>query len=150
MPAMPERRRGRGLRPLLVLGLLLALFVQVYVTLRIKAPTFDEPAHIGAGLSYLKTGEFKVNLQHPPLLKEIGAVPLVLTGVRWPMTPQSWGEISRDPDPWFQWQLGLDVIFGNDREQVMFWSRLPFLGLTLLLAGLVYAWGRRLVGEGAA
>ncbi len=32
---------------------------------RIKTPTYDEPVHIGGGLSYLRTREFKVNLQHP-------------------------------------------------------------------------------------
>ena len=31
---------------------------------RVKTPTYDEPVHIGAGLSYLRTREFKVHLQH--------------------------------------------------------------------------------------
>jgi hypothetical protein len=37
------------------------------------SPTFDEPVHLVAGRSYLRTREFKVNLQHPPLLEELAA-----------------------------------------------------------------------------
>jgi hypothetical protein len=147
---MSERHQGSGLRPLLVFGLLLVFFLQGFSTLGLKSPTFDEPAHIGAGFSYLKTHEFKVNLQHPPLLKEIGALPLLLIGARWPMSPDAWAEITDDPDPWVQWQLGMDVIFGNDSGRVLFWTRLPFLLLATLLGFLIYAWGRRLAGETAA
>lgn len=144
-----ERTIPTGSR--LILGLCLAvLFLQAYPSLSLKTPTFDEPAHIGAGLSYLKTGDFRINLQHPPLLKEIGALPLALIGVNLPVGDEEWERISREPDPFLQWDLGQQVIYQNDYERVMFWSRLPFLGLALLLGYLIYAWGRRLLGETAA
>jgi hypothetical protein len=144
-----ERRIPIGSR--LILGLCLAaLFAQGYPSLSLKTPTFDEPAHIGAGLSYLKTGQFRLNLQHPPLLKEIGALPLVLLGVRWPFGDEEWARLTGDQDPFVQWEVGQRVIFQNDPDRVMFWSRLPFLLLALLLGGLVYAWGRRIAGEAAA
>jgi hypothetical protein len=144
-----ERKIPTGSR--LILGLCLAvLFLQAYPSLSLKTPTFDEPAHIAAGLSYLKTGDFRINLQHPPLLKEIGALPLALIGVNWPVGEDEWERLSREPDPFLQWDLGQQVIYQNDYERVMFWSRLPFLGLALLLGCLIYAWGRRVVGETAA
>lgn len=144
-----ERKIPIGSR--LIIGLCLAvLFAQAYPSLSLKTPTFDEPAHIAAGLSYLKTGDFRINLQHPPLLKEIGALPLVLIGVDWPLGEDEWQMVSREPDPFLQWDLGQRVIYQNDYEKVMFWSRLPFLGLALLLGYLIYLWGRRLVGETAA
>jgi Dolichyl-phosphate-mannose-protein mannosyltransferase len=148
MRAMAGRERGS--HPLILGGLLSVFFLQMFTAVPIKSPTFDEPAHIGAGLSYLRTGEFKVNSQHPPLLKEIGALPLFLQGARLPVSPDVWNSIGDRPPVYFQWQLGRDVIFGNDPDRVMFWSRLPFIGLAVLLGGLLVAWGRRLLGATAA
>lgn len=144
------RRREWASHPLVLGGLVLVFFLQVFTESRTKSPTFDEPAHIGAGLSYLKTGDFKVNPQHPPLLKEIAALPLLLIGARFPITPQDWEAIGDTPYPFFQWQLGHDVIFGNGAERVMAWSRFPFVLLSVVLAGLIVAWGRRLLGATAA
>ena len=146
---MRDGKRGSGWGVAAAVGLLL-LGLQAYPLIRMKSPTFDEPAHIGAGLSYLKTGEFKINLQHPPLLKEIAAVPLVLTGTRWPVSPGDWAAVTSDPDPFLQWQIGSDVLYQNNPEKVLFWARLPFLGLTLLLGWAIFAWGREMVGAPAA
>ncbi len=145
-----SRRPEWGTHPLVLSGLVLVFFLQMFTASPIKTPTFDEPAHIGAGLSYLKTGDFKVNPQHPPLLKEIGALPLVLMGIRFPISREDWKGIGARPHPFFQWQLGRDIIFGNDPDRVMFWSRLPFILLAVLLGALVVSWGRRLLGATAA
>jgi hypothetical protein len=147
---MMPARRGFAEHPLFVGLLLAALAAQAFFSSRIKTATFDEPAHIGAGLSYLKTGDFKVNLQHPPLLKELAALPLVLIGARFPVPPDVWDDVTTPPQGHFQWVLGDEVLFQNGADRVLFWSRLPFLGLTLLLGWLLFRWGRRLVGGTAA
>jgi hypothetical protein len=136
-----------------VTGLFMIVYtLQAWPALSLWSPTFDEPAHIGAGLSYLRTGDFKVNLQHPPLLKEIAAVPLVLSGVPFPMGEADWKAVPTPPaDAILQWQLGSAVIYdGGDPVGVMFRARLPFLAMTLALIAVVYAFGRSLVGAGAA
>jgi len=150
MRRMPTERRSFLDRPIVSGVLLLIFLLQAARASLIKSPVFDEPAHIGAGLSYLKTGEFKVNLQHPSLLKEIAAVPLLLRGVRWPVSQEDWDRIVELRDASYQWRLGADVIFGNDPDQVLFWSRLPFLLLSTLLGWLLFVWGRRLFGGAAA
>src|SRR5262249_13892826 len=61
-----------------------------------------------------------------------------------------WAGIPDDPEPRVQWDLGRDVIFGNDSDRVMFWTRLPMLCLATLLGYLIFVWGRRLLGEAAA
>lgn len=43
-----------------------------------NGPTFDEAAHLAAGYGYWTTGEFRLNPEHPPLLKMLWALPLVL------------------------------------------------------------------------
>src|SRR5881296_226518 len=110
-------RRERPAHRLVLGGLALVFFLQMFTAGPTKSPTFDEPAHIGAGLSYLETGEFKVNLQHPPLLKEIGALPLWLMGARFPFTAETWKNVGDRPRAYFQWELGRDIIFGNDPDR---------------------------------
>ena len=149
MRAMTRRSAGQG-HPLLLWALLAVFFLQMITASPIKSPTFDEPAHIGAGLSYWTMRDFRVNPQHPPLLKELGALPLVLSGARFPMTRADWDTVGDPPPVFFQWQLGRDVIFGNNPDSVMFRARLPFILLAVLLGGLIFAWGRRLLGATAA
>jgi hypothetical protein len=143
---MASGRRVFPDHPLVVGTLLLAVFAQAYLSARLKTATFDEPAHIGAGFSYLKTGEFKINQQHPPLLKEIGALPLLLIDAYWPLTEEAWAAVPDTPPRGLQWTLGQQVIFANDPGRVLFWTRLPFICLATLLGGLIYLWGRKLLG----
>ncbi|HZN05006.1 MAG TPA: glycosyltransferase family 39 protein [Candidatus Polarisedimenticolia bacterium] len=127
--------------------LLLALYAwQAAPGIARMAPTFDEPAHVGAGMSYLETGDFKLNLQHPPLLKEIAAVPLLWGGIRWPVSERNWIESGPDPGPLMQWEVGSSVLYLNDPDRVMLLARAPFLLLTLLLGWSVFAWGRQMLG----
>src|SRR5271157_688200 len=110
--------------------LILAFFLQSFFASRLKSPVFDEPPHIAAGLSYVQTGVFHANLQHPPLLKELSALSLSASGVRWPKTPRAEALIAGSSDP--QWADGLDWLLGNDiiganPEKVMFWARLPLI-----------------------
>ncbi len=130
---------------------LIALFVaQALSASLIKTATFDEPAHIAAGLSYLGTGEFKINQQHPPLLKEIGALPLLALGVRWPLTDEQWARVPDPPPPFLQWDLGYRILSAHGPARVLFWSRLPFIAIGAGLGWLIWAWGRKLAGPGAA
>lgn len=43
-----------------------------------NGPTFDEAAHLAAGYGYWTAGAFSLNPEHPPLLKLLWALPLVL------------------------------------------------------------------------
>src|SRR5213080_1180132 len=45
---------------------------------RTAAQTFDEGAHLVAGVSYWRTGDFRLNPEHPPLLKLLWAIPVAL------------------------------------------------------------------------
>ena len=65
-------------------ALILVFGIQIYSESRIKSPACDEPPHIASGLSYVETGVFLANPQHPPLLKELSGLSMLLGGVRWP------------------------------------------------------------------
>src|SRR5579862_7230053 len=79
---------GRRLVPLAA-ALVLVFVAQAFLESRLKSVTSDEPPHIASGLSYLATGEFRANLQHPPLIKELAALSLLLGGVRWPRNAET-------------------------------------------------------------
>lgn len=58
------------------LGLLLALaalaglaLLRSHLGTRLDGFTFDEPYHVVAGVSYAQTGDFRLNPEHPPLVK---------------------------------------------------------------------------------
>lgn len=57
---------------------------------RRESVTFDEVAHIGAGVSYLQKLDMRMNEEHPPLAKVLAAVPLVLRGVHADYSSVSW------------------------------------------------------------
>lgn len=137
---------------LLLAGILIGAFVwQSLSASMLKSPVFDEPGDIASGLSYIETGLIRANLQHPPLLKEMGGVCLRLAGVRWPHSPMAEAltrgdSVGAHPE----WELGNGIIHDNGADRVLFWARLPFLLLAALLGILIYWWGRELVGETAA
>jgi hypothetical protein len=43
-----------------------------------NGPTFDEGAHLASGYAYWATGDFRINPEHPPLLKLLWATPLAV------------------------------------------------------------------------
>jgi hypothetical protein len=134
-------------------ALLAVFFLQTLLASRIKSATFDEPAHIAAGLSYLSTGVFHANPQHPPLMKELAAVGLLLGGVRWPKTPTTADIIANPPSgktTGRDWDAGKEIFAGYGIDRVLSLARLPMILTGVFLGLMIYLWGRELLGETAA
>jgi hypothetical protein len=137
---------------LLLAAILLAVFLlQSFFASLQKSPVYDEPPHIASGLSYLATGVFRANPQHPPLLKEMSALFLLAAGIRWPQTDDARALVRGAPEgDGAEWPIGNDIIASNGPDRMMFWARLPFILLAGLLGVLIYVWGRELAGDIAA
>ena len=74
-----------------ILLLALLLFFTLSITSMMQeSVTYDEAVHIGAGLSYWKTGDFRMNTEHPPLGKLIAAFPLWVSGVKIDAEDTTW------------------------------------------------------------
>ena len=113
-----------------------------------ESATFDEIAHIGAGVTYFERFELRFNPEHPPLPKMLAAAPLVARGVRADYASPSW-TASRDLLSAFmgQWVFGQSLLaYWNDPVGTLAWARAPMLLLTLLLGWVLYCYGRRLGG----
>jgi 4-amino-4-deoxy-L-arabinose transferase-like glycosyltransferase len=128
-----------------------ALYVLVaWPALRENSATYDETAYVPAGFTYLARGDFRLSPEHPPLLKLLYALPLL------PLRPR----ISPDAERAFEAaasQIDAQWIFGdrflyrdNPPEPLLFRARLVSLALGALLAFLVHAWAREVVGTAGA
>jgi dolichyl-phosphate-mannose--protein O-mannosyl transferase len=69
--AEPIRRNVRStiIFVLIIAALISAAVIRSNITTSLDGYTFDEAYHIGAGVSYVKTGDFRLNPEHPPLTK---------------------------------------------------------------------------------
>ncbi|HXK11020.1 MAG TPA: glycosyltransferase family 39 protein [Vicinamibacteria bacterium] len=114
-----------------------------------ESMTVDEPAHLGAGVSYIQRLDMRMNVEHPPLGKVLAGLPLVVRGVRVDYDSYIW-RFADGPFTAYlaQWPFGHWVITRwNDPEATLASARLPMLLLTLGLGALLYVYGSRLGGR---
>jgi 4-amino-4-deoxy-L-arabinose transferase-like glycosyltransferase len=114
---------------------------------RRESLTFDEIAHIGAGVSYLQKLDMRMNEEHPPLAKVLAAVPLVIRGVHADYSQVSWAFSGSGLFKQFlgEWVFGHWLITRwNDPIATVFWARQPMLFLTLALGMVLFLYGSRL------
>ncbi|MDD4761757.1 MAG: glycosyltransferase family 39 protein [Candidatus Pacebacteria bacterium] len=131
--------------PFLIISLVasLSLFLMLSAAKHDSA-IMDELAHIPSGYSYDKYLDFRLNPEHPPLLKSLSALPLLFMDLNFPLNEKSWQEEINS-----QWWVGTQFIFesGNNADTIIFWSRLAPILLTILLIFLIYFWSAKLLGK---
>jgi 4-amino-4-deoxy-L-arabinose transferase-like glycosyltransferase len=131
-------------RPLRILGVL-AAGILVYASLaitsmRTTSAVYDETAHLPAGYTYLTLRDFRMNPEHPPLAKELAALPLLLMDLRMPNPSPPWALGQ-------QWEFGHRFLYQwNDGDRVLFWGRLPMVALGCVLGAAVLLWTQRHFG----
>jgi hypothetical protein len=121
-----------------ILGITIILAVLAFGSSSGDSLTVDESPHIGASYSYIVKGDYRLNPEHPPLLKLLSGVSIWLgakfTGipVNFPDTIPAWTEKVNA-----QWDIGYAFLFksGNDANTIIWWARLPTI-LILLLGGV--------------
>src|SRR5271163_163795 len=107
---------------------------------RRESVTIDEVAHIGAGVSYLQKFDMRMNEEHPPLIKVVAALPLVLHGVHADYSNVSWTFSGKMFNQFLgEWVFGdWVVLHWNNPRSTVLWARVPMLLLTLLLGFVIY------------
>jgi 4-amino-4-deoxy-L-arabinose transferase-like glycosyltransferase len=130
-PAGAVRRGLSWWSVVLLAGLVLLAVLRSHAGTRLDSFTIDEPWHIVAGASYVETGDWRLNPEHPPLTKLwVGAfMPGLL--VLPPFAPLADKMQERD-------FVEKAVYFGNDARAVQQRARLAMWALNgalLLLAG---------------
>ena len=132
----------RKVRVSLVIALLSIMAVLQLTSIREEVQTIDEGVHLTAGVSYWLTGDYRLNEEHPPLVKLLAAVPVLFSNPKIDFESPSW----QNGD---QWAFAREFLYqqGNNADTLLFLGRLPMIGLCLLFGLLLYFWGRKLAGD---
>lgn len=132
------------LTPVLIFVLLSILLIQAVLSMRVKSPTFDEPFHLIAGYIHLIKKDLDYKNNHPPLIRQLAALPLLFLDLKLPKDTDQWGEDIRQG-------YGKRFLYspGNDADKIVFLGRLPIVFLSILLGLYVYIWTRDLYGQNA-
>jgi hypothetical protein len=118
-------------------------------SMRNESVTTNEVAHLPAGLSYLQRLDARMNIEHPPLIKVIAALPVVLLHGKADYNDPIWNASDREKT---------EYIFGGkffaswnaNHRILLFAARLPMVALTLLLGLSLFEMARRLAGRSGA
>jgi 4-amino-4-deoxy-L-arabinose transferase-like glycosyltransferase len=130
-------------------GLLLILFLQLITSVSLKSPTMDEELYLARGIAPLKTGDFRLNFMHPPLISVLSSIPLLfIKDLRLPLDTPHWEACKYQasyPDfvyfaDKFLWE------YNKNADQLIFLGRIPIMLLSVLLGFLVFTWARQLYG----
>ena len=127
---------------------LLAFFVVLSVaSIWNDSATMDESVHIPAAYSYLSQKDMRLNPEHPPLLKDLSAVPLLLMKINFPAEHPSWAENIND-----QWAFGPKFLYesGNDADEIIFWARIFPILLAAFLGYFLFVWAGKNFGRKTA
>ena len=130
---------------ILVVLLLLAFFAQALTSTSVMAPTFDEEFHIARAYAYVRTGDLRMQQNHPPLVSALAGLPLLLMPE---LTPPE--QIPHWDDAFlFSFADNLFWRMGHDVDKMLFLARFPIILLGVLLGAFVYRWAREAYGSGA-
>src|SRR5581483_3912648 len=112
-----------------------------------ESAVVDELAHIPAGYAYLHFLDYRLNPEHPPLLKALAAVPLLFLHLNFPTENPFWTTAVNG-----EWGVGGALLYGlkNNADVVLDWARLFPILLTIGLTLFTYFWSERLWGPLAA
>ena len=113
------------------------------------SPTMDEQNHIARGFAYLRTGDPRLSVEHPPLVNSFSAMPLLtMPEIGLPLDDPSWDRLPADVFWYvfaekFIWQINRSL----DIQLIYFLARLPIVYLTIGLALVGWHFAREMWGH---
>ncbi|MFZ2187505.1 MAG: glycosyltransferase family 39 protein [Candidatus Moraniibacteriota bacterium] len=133
---------------LIVAGILSFHFILSLVISSQESMVYDERAHIPAAYSYVRFGDMRLNPEHPPLLKDLAGLPLLMMHLSFPLQSDEWRSGTNE-----QWTIG-DMFVNctrpeigcNDADAILFWARLPITLIAVILGIALFLWTKELGG----
>jgi hypothetical protein len=132
----------------ILVGALIAIFMAANIyEMRRQSCSSDEVVHLPAGYTYLVKRDFRLNPEHPPLLKELCALPLLFMQPKADFSDPNWLQ----PSAMSQSEFGFKFLYSNPprADQFLFWGRLPIVLLSAWLGFFVFRWAQQLYGSTA-
>jgi hypothetical protein len=110
---------------------------RIVLTYPVFTQTWDEPAHVAAGMEWLDRGQYTYEPLHPPLARVMVAIGPRLAGIRSAGHDNVWLE-------------GNSILYaGRAYERNLALARLGVLPFFLLASFLVFVWARQVAGDAA-
>lgn len=147
MPRIPFFEVNEAVTRLVAGLMIFAMISLAFFSLKEDSLTFDESSHIPAGYSYISQQEYRINPEHPPLIKDLaGVLPYIFLKLNFPSDHPSWSQNVND-----QWAFGSQLLYksGNDPDKIIFLARLPMILVLLVLGIYIFRWSRELGGNTA-
>jgi hypothetical protein len=126
--------------------IILCAFAVAFIALTVgsytqTSATVDEPQHLTAGYMALRLHDYRIDPEHPPLLRMWAALPLLaMPEVRIDTNVASWSTAD-------QWEFSHHFLYeANDADRLLYRARLMTVVLGLLLGIMVFSWARELFG----
>ncbi len=103
----------------------------------------DELAHIPAGYGYVHNLDYRLNPEHPPLVKALAMVPILFLRPNFPTNNPAWTTAVNG-----EWAMGTAFLYqsGNDANEIIQTARAMPILLTIFAILLVYFLARKLMG----
>jgi 4-amino-4-deoxy-L-arabinose transferase-like glycosyltransferase len=104
----------------------------------------DELAHIPAGYGYVHNLDYRLNPEHPPLIKALAMFPVLFLNPTFPTTSTAWTtEVNG------QWDMGTQFLYGsgNDANAIIQTARIMPMLITLLVIIFTYLLAAGLMGS---
>lgn len=127
------------------LGLIcLASFSLMFYASRTDSAIDDELAHIPAGYGYVSQLAYRLNPEHPPLVKALAMLPVLFLHPDFPTTSTAWTTAVNG-----EWSMGTQFLYqsGNNANKIIQTARIMPILLTLLTIILVYLLAQWLMGS---
>lgn len=124
--------------------ILLTTGILMFEAAREDSVIVDELAHIPAGYSYIKFLDYRLNPEHPPLLKAFSTIPLLGLNLSFKTDSPAWAS-----DVNGQWDVGDQFLYesGNNADQIIKTARIFPIILTLITTASIYFLSKELLGK---
>ena len=125
--------------------LLLFAFQAFFSSFHLSAVA-DEYPHIESGYSALVTGDFRMETEHPPLIKVLSALPLLALNLTFPIDHLSWEERKHFT---FYKQFIFEANKGKEKL-ILYTARIPIIILGLFFLLTLFIFCKKKFGPSAA
>ena len=127
-------------------AMLVLMAVLMFTSAWNDSPTSDDNVSIISGYSYLRKQEYRLEPQNPPLIKDLGAFPLLFMKLHEPWDHPGWDKES-DPD-----LLGREFLYksGNDPDAILRAAKAPMILFAVAFGAVLFWWMRKEFGASAA
>ena len=105
--------------------------------------TSDESTHITTGYINVRLNDYRFNIEHPPLVKQLAALPLLFIKLNFPFSIY---KASVRPDDVVNIQDAFLFKTGNDLDLMLLLSRIPSILISVLLGIFIYLYSKKLNG----